>query len=96
MKRVSILILLLLILTRTIGQDRFLDSYSIFGQSGWVLPTNSYVRGENYEEIPISNIYTLSLRYERQTDGSRPWHQLYDYPSYGLGLYIAGFNVRNP
>ena len=95
MKRVSILILLLLIFTRTIGQDRFLDSYSIFGQSGWVLPTNSYVKGENYEKIPISNIYTLSLRYERQTDGSRSWHQLYDYPSYGLGLYIAGFNVRN-
>lgn len=59
------------------------------------MPTNSYVKGNNYEEIPISNIYTLSFRYERQTDGSRSWHQLYNYPSYGVGMYFASFNVKN-
>ena len=85
----------MLISILAIGQDRYLDSYSISGQSGWVLPTNDYVKGENDIYQPITRIYTLSLRYERQTDGSRPWHQLYNYPSYGLGLYIADFNVKN-
>jgi hypothetical protein len=93
-KNISILTLLLISIL-AIGQDRYLDSYSISGQSGWVLPTNDYVKGENDIYQPITQIYTLSLRYERQTDGSRPWHQLYNYPSYGLGLYIADFNVKN-
>lgn len=95
MKKKLATILLLLFTITAIGQDRYLDSYSAFWQGGWVLPTNSYVKGNNYQEIPISNIYTFSLRYERQTDGSRSWHQLYDYPSYGLGLYVAGFNVKH-
>jgi hypothetical protein len=93
-KNISILTLLLISIL-AIGQDRNLNSYSIFTQSGWVLPTNNYVRGENNLYTPISQIYSLSIRYERQTDGSQPWHQLYDYPSYGLGIYIADFNLRN-
>ena len=95
MKKHLMIIALLLISFSAIGQDRFLDSYSIHGQSGWVLPTNDFVKGNNTQQTPISLIYAASLRYERQTDGSRPWHQLYDYPSYGLGLYIADFNVKN-
>ena len=95
MKKSILILSLLLISILAIGQDRYLDSYSISGQSGWVLPTNDYVKGENDIYQPITRIYTLSLRYERQTDGSRPWHQLYNYPSYGLGLYIADFNVKN-
>ncbi|MEE1142316.1 MAG: acyloxyacyl hydrolase [Bacteroidales bacterium] len=95
MKKYLMIIALLLNSITTIGQDNFLDSYSIHAQSGWVLPTNDFVRGNNNQHTPISLIYATSFRYERQTDGSRPWHQLYDYPSYGLGLYIADFNVKN-
>ena len=86
MKKYLVIIALLLNSITTIGQDNFLDSYSIHAQSGWVLPTNDFVKGNNTQHTPISLIYATSLRYERQTDGSRPWHQLYDYPSYGLGL----------
>lgn len=95
MKKHLVIIALLLISISTIGQNIFLDSYSLHFQSGWVLPTNDFVRGNNTQHKPISQIYALSLRYERQSDGSRSWHQLYNFPSYGLGLYIADFNVKN-
>lgn len=95
MKQSFLIISLLLISLLTKGQDRFLDSYTISGQSGWVLPTNEFVKGNNSLQIPISHIYSLSLKYERQTDGSRAWHHLHNFPSYGLGLYAASFDVKN-
>src|SRR6185503_2470164 len=34
---------------------------------------------------------TLTLELGRQTDGTRPWHRVYNYPSYGVGVYVGRF-----
>lgn len=34
----------------------------------------------------------LTLEVGRQTDGSRDWHRVYNYPSYGIGLAAAWFD----
>jgi len=36
----------------------------------------------------------MTLEIGRQTDGTRLWHRIYNYPSYGVGLYIGSFNHR--
>jgi lipid A 3-O-deacylase PagL len=35
---------------------------------------------------------TLTLELGRQTDGTRPWHRVYNYPSYGVGVYVGRFD----
>lgn len=77
------------------SQDRCTHFYSMFGQYGWVMPTNDFVRGENTDNKTISQVYALSLRYAVQTAGEKYWHQMYNYPSYGFGVYTADFNVKN-
>jgi hypothetical protein len=34
----------------------------------------------------------LTVELGRQTDGSRDWHRVYNYPSYGVGFYMARFD----
>lgn len=36
----------------------------------------------------------ITVEIGRQTDGTRLWHRVYNYPSYGVGLYIGSFNHR--
>jgi hypothetical protein len=36
----------------------------------------------------------LTFEVGRQTDGSRDWHRVYNYPSYGVGLYVGRFDQR--
>lgn len=76
----------------------FSDSYSqhkysigFFDQYGYILPTNSFVRGERTGR-PINQLNSFSLRLSSQTNGSQPWQQLYKYPSYGLGFSYFNFN----
>src|SRR5437870_8127547 len=33
-----------------------------------------------------------TLEVGRQTDGSRSWHRVYNYPAYGVGFYAARFD----
>lgn len=77
------------------AQKESLNSYSLYLKPGWVMPTNEYVSGTNTANKPISAIYSASLRFEHQTDGSKGWHQMYNYPSYGMGIYFAKFSVPN-
>src|SRR5262245_65258131 len=35
---------------------------------------------------------TLTVDIGRQTDGTRDWHRVYNYPSYGVGLFIGRFD----
>lgn len=73
------------------------SAYSFSGFCGWgrVIPTNDFVRGKNSEEKPISELCSYSLRLTRHTSGEESWHSQYDYPSYGIGLFKAVFNVPN-
>jgi hypothetical protein len=64
---------------------------SAFFQHGKVLPTNSFVRGNNLEHIPIKSFNAVSIQLTKQTNGNKLWEQLYNFPRYGLGVYGAKF-----
>ena len=59
-----------------------------FGYS-WtrVLTPSNLVSGENAAS-------TLTFEIGRQTDGTRDWHRIYSYPSYGVGVFIGRFDQR--
>jgi hypothetical protein len=58
-------------------------------QAGWVLGTNDFLKGDNLSGEPIDRFQSLRIELGWQTDGSRDWHHVYDFPSYGIGLYGA-------
>ncbi len=95
MNKTCLWLLLLFVSLSSISQNKSTHFYSMFGQYGFVMPTNDFVRGENTENKSISQVYAISFRYAIQTAGEKYWHQMYDYPSYGFGIYTADFNVKN-
>lgn len=60
-------------------------------QYGHVFATNDFVRGSNTEKESIRNFQSFSLKFGKQTIGEKEWQRIYNYPSYGLGLYVADF-----
>jgi hypothetical protein len=50
-----------------------------------VLTASQFVSGGNVAR-------TLTLELGRQTDGTRDWHRVYNYPSYGVGFYVGRFD----
>lgn len=60
-------------------------------QPGYVLPTNSFVKGDNLRGEPIEWYHAVRLEFGWQSDGSEVWQQIYNAPSYGIGLYGANF-----
>lgn len=60
-------------------------------QAGQVLQTSEFLQGENTTGIPIDYFQSLRLEFGWQTDGSSDWHQVFNYPSYGIGIYGANF-----
>ena len=50
-----------------------------------VLAASPFVSGEDVAR-------TLTLELGRQTDGTRDWHRVYNYPSYGIGFYAGRFD----
>lgn len=60
-------------------------------QNGYVFPTNDFVKGNNAANVTISNFQTFSLKFTKQTLGKKLWEQLYHYPEYGIGIYLADF-----
>ncbi len=60
-------------------------------QKGHVFATNNFLRGTNAEAAKISNYQTYSLKYSHQTTGDKYWEQLYRYPDWGIGIYLADF-----
>jgi hypothetical protein len=50
-----------------------------------VLTASQFVSGENVAR-------TLTFEVGRQTDGTRDWHRVYNYPSYGVGFYVGRFD----
>lgn len=66
-------------------------SLKAFYQGGTVLQTNDFLQGENSTGEPINRFHALSAQCNWDTDGSKLWQQLYNYPSYGLGVYWVRF-----
>jgi len=60
-------------------------------QKGYVFPTNDFVKGHNAENDIIDEFQAFSVRITKQTIGKKLWEQQYNYPEYGLGIYVADF-----
>lgn len=100
MRNQIILLLLLLPLLAAAQPDSALISggngspgFAIQGmyQNGYVLGTNKFLKGINAEAVKINSFQAFSLKFSVQTTGKNAWQQSYNYPQYGLGLYLADF-----
>ena len=60
-------------------------------QVGKVLQTNEFLKGDNQSGEPIDSFHSARLEFGWQTDGSQDWHHVYNFPSYGVGLYGADY-----
>jgi len=60
-------------------------------QAGAVLGTNDFLNGQNNAGQPIDRFHSVRLDLGWQTDGSKDWHHLYNFPTFGIGLYGADF-----
>ncbi len=60
-------------------------------QNGYVFGTNNFLKGANAEAVRINSFQAFSLKLSVQTTGEKAWQQSYNYPRYGLGLYLADF-----
>lgn len=63
----------------------------VFYQIGYVFATNPFIKGVNAEAEKIRAFQAFSLKLSLQTTGKNSWEQLYKYPQYGVGLYVADF-----
>lgn len=61
-------------------------------QNGYVFATNDFIKGSNIEAERINTYQTFSLKLSKQTTGHKLWEQLYKYPNWGLGVYVADFH----
>ena len=84
-------ILLIFFINECYSQNKY--SISAFGQYGYVFPTDKFLDG-TYTGNPINTIQSYSIRYNIQTNGSKPWHQLHNYPFFGIGIYAANFQEK--
>lgn len=74
-------------------KSRIWENLSIQGiyQNGYVFATNNFLRGTNIEATRINAFQTFSLKFSNQTTGDKLWQQLYKYPNWGIGVYVADF-----
>ena len=100
-KKVFTLAFFLLLLFKAVDAQQAksfnsLSNYAVQAsyQNGYVFSTNDFVRGVNAERDTIDNFQTFSVKILKQTTGEKLWEQLYNYPEYGLGVYVADF--QNP
>lgn len=64
-------------------------------QYGAVVQTNDFLEGDNATGEPIDRFQSLRLDFGWQTDGSKDWHHLFNFPTFGIGLYGADFYDEN-
>lgn len=50
-----------------------------------VLASSTFVSGDNTARA-------MTIEVGRQTDGTRDWHRVYNFPAYGVGFYAAEFD----
>jgi len=60
-------------------------------QPGFVLQSNAFVKGANATGEPIKHYYAGRLEFGWQTTGAEPWHQIWNYPSFGVGYYTVDY-----
>jgi hypothetical protein len=58
----------------------------------WVVATNPFaVDNAPWATNEIHSAPNVTVEIGRQTDGSRDWHRLYGFPSYGVGMSVTSF-----
>jgi hypothetical protein len=67
------------------------SSLQVLYQNGYVFPTNDFLKGTNFEATRINAFQTFSLKFSSQTTGNKLWEQIYKYPNWGVGVYVADF-----
>ena len=67
------------------------NSLSLRYHAGRVLLTNDFLKGENSSNQVIDYYQALALTYSVQTDGSKEWHHIFNFPYFGFGSYNANF-----
>lgn len=67
------------------------NNIAIRYHAGKVLQTNSFVEGDNASGQVIDYYQALNLSYGVQTDGSKEWHHIFNFPYYGVSFYNANF-----
>jgi hypothetical protein len=67
------------------------NALELITQYGYVFPTNKFLNGTNTGK-PVDRVKSMAARYIIHTDGSKDWHQMYNYIEYGFGAYFASFN----
>lgn len=78
----------------TARQKRYPKSIDLFYEVSSVLKTNEFVKGDNPNHEAYTGFQALSLKYSIHADGRKAWEQLYNYPTWGLGLY-HGFYMND-
>jgi len=74
--------------------ERYPKSIDLFYEVSSILKTNKFVKGDNPNHESYTGFQALSLKYSIHTDGRKAWEQLYDYPTWGVGLY-QGFYMND-
>lgn len=60
-------------------------------QSGKILPTNDFVRGDNLAEHALEKYQTYTLKMLWQNPGYSSWQQIHHAPYYGFGVSMGNF-----
>jgi len=67
------------------------NNIAIRYHAGRVLQTNSFVEGDNASGQVIDYYQAMNISYGVQTDGSKEWHHVFNFPYYGVAFYNANF-----
>lgn len=78
-------------ISKSYNDSRHLWALQFVYQNGYVFATNPFLKGVNAETEKIKAYQAFSVKLSVQTTGHKPWQQLYNYPQYGVGLYVADF-----
>ncbi len=60
-------------------------------QAGSVLPTHEFLQGENATGKTIDYFQSFRLEFGWQTTGEAEWHHVFNFPTYGIGVYSVDF-----
>jgi len=97
--RMAIALFVLTLLDIPIGKASVSDTtktahfgiFSGYTQYGKVLATNPFLKQAITDGDSHIEYAAFSLQYLKQTTGEKDWERIFNYPTYGLGIYTANF-----
>ena len=84
----------------TIHKKRNFPALVLAYQSGNIIQTTDFVRGENKAGKPLTLYQSYGLRFVYQNPGYKQWQRIYHAPYYGGGISLSNFHdtaeIGNP